>query len=483
MQIVPHEPAQVLRNAVEHILDVFTQAASRSSGDFAQVEEAAHIAIGALRKALMSAGLQMSATRSRQTYACPHCGETLHAWSLGLRQVVTAEGEASYSPFRYRCTRCDADYYPLEEANGLSGSQFTTGAKAVVAEVAAERPYAHAAAAVTQGRGLTISAREVDRTVREVAAWRAEEEQKLAGATTGLEAAMLRASGRDPLLEQPLLHGDCVWPPGAGVMISADGAMARSTTKGEEGLEWFECRAGLLSPIVTEGADEGAGVRSGVPGTVYCTGVRTPDSLFDQLHACYRQRIPAGCECVFVGDGARWIWERVRLRFPEAIQVLDYYHACEHVGAAAAAQFGNGTARALAWREQARSTLLKPAGIASVLRTLLRALRDPASVADAQALRTEVRYLLSHRHRMKYHTLKLRGLPIGSGAMESGIKQLTVSRLRQSGMKWTRAGADAVLRIRAAHLSGSLRLTTQRRHRALQEAARQRYSPQVAMPA
>jgi hypothetical protein len=486
MTLVPHEQVQVLRDAVGQIVDSFVLSASRSAGDFAEVEEAARTAICELRRVLMSAGLQLSAAHSRQTYTCPTCAEALYGWSLSARRVVTAEGEASYSPIRYRCKRCEVDYYPLEEANGLSGSQFTTGAKAVVAEVAADRPYAHVAAALTQERGLTISAKEVDRTLREVAGWRAQEESGLASVVFGPESALLRAAGRDPLPEHPPLHGPCSWPPGVAALVSADGAMARSTKKGPQGLEWFECRGGLVAPVIPEGAGPesiGAGARLSSLNTVYCAGVCTPDTLFDRLGSCWRQRVPAGCTCVFVGDGARWIWDRVLLYFPDAVQVLDFYHACEHVGSAAAAWLGDGQARALVWKEEACRALLKPGGITRVLRDLLGALRNPERVADADALRIEVGYFLTHRHRMRYYDLKERGLPIGSGAMESGIKQLTASRLRQPGMKWTRAGADAVLHVRAAHLSGSLRLTTTRRHRDLQQRAQERYSPRAAMVA
>lgn len=471
MKTVPQEEIRVLHEAVAGILAAFTQAAGLSAGDFGQVEEAGRVAISALRTALMSAGLRLSAGGSRRTYRCPGCSSALHGWGLSARRVVTAEGEASYSPVRYRCTACGEDYYPLEEANGLSGSQFTTGAKAVIAEGAAEDPYAEVASTLTDERGVSVSPKEVDRTVREVASWRREEEAALVRAVFGEDAAVARAVGEDLLADAPALHGPTVWPQGVPALLSADGAMARSTTKGAEGLEWFECRAGLLAPVIASDAPRSYG-----PNTVYAGGVCTPDHLFDQLGAVFRQRVPSGCRAVFVGDGARWIWERVRLYFPEAVQVLDYYHASEHVGSAAAAWLGDGRAKALAWKEQAKTDLLSDGGAVRVIRDLLVALRDPKGVANPDALRAEVRYLFIHRNRMRYHALKKRGLPIGSGAMESGIKQLTVSRLRQPGMKWTRAGANAVLSVRAAHLSGSLRLTAKRKHQTLKETVRTRYA-------
>ena len=171
MDTVPHPEVRLLRKSAKQIMDAYAEAAWQSAGDFAQVEEAVRLAILELRGVLTSAGLRLSAEKSRRAQHCPGCGLLLRAWSLEPRRVVTAEGEATYSPIRYRCTRCGEDYYPLEEANGLSGSQYTTGAKAVIAETAAQRPYGHVSRSLGGERGLSVSPKEVDRTVREVGLW------------------------------------------------------------------------------------------------------------------------------------------------------------------------------------------------------------------------------------------------------------------------------------------------------------------------
>ena len=501
MNTVPHPEVRLLHKSGKRIMDACAEAAWQSAGDFAQVEEAVRVAILELRMVLTSAGLRLSAEKSRRVQHCPGCGLALRAWSLEPRRVVTAEGEATYSPIRYRCTRCGEDYYPLEEANGLCGSQYTTGAKAVIAETAAQRPYGHVSRSLGGERGLSVSPKEVDRTVREVAGWRREEEATLCGSAYGPEAALLRASDADPLADAPALHGFAAWPGTVPALISVDGAMVRSTRKGPEGLEWFECRAGVIRSVSESGSRtdatregtgrEGTTHREAAPAAFYTGGVCTPDALFDQLGASWRKAVPSASECVFVADGARWIWDRVQLYFPDALQVLDFYHACEHIGSATSAWFGERTAElsraarssAIAWRQTARKTLLEPEGVSVVIRELLEALRDPEKVADPDLLRTEIRYLFGHRHRMRYHRVKERGLPIGSGAMESGIKQMTTARLRMPGMKWTRDGADAILRIRAAHLSQSLRLTTHRRHDTLQQTAAERYKGPEALAA
>jgi len=465
MQTIHREACSVLQQQAAEILGGFSQAAVASCGDFGMVEEAAHAALLKLRFVVMSAGLALSSQSSRRTYQCPACGKALHGWGLAERRVVTAEGEATYRPVRCRCLGCAQDYYPLEEANGLSGSQFTTGAKALIGKAGAQSPYAHVSEWLLEERGLPVSAKEVDRTVREVSSWRRQEEDRLRGALFGEEAAHLRAAGEDPLEAAAPLFEFGQWEAHAPAKISVDGAMVRSCVKGADGnLEWFEHRAGMIAPAGEEASGQAA----------YVGGVCSPDALFDLLAAAWRKGGHLQRPSLFVADGARWIWERAALYFPEAVQVLDIYHAGEHVASAANACWGEGSAEALKWRRAAREMLLLPEGPRDILRTLMRALKKPEHVADATQLRKELRYLYQHRHRMRYHALKQQGLPVGSGAMESAIKQLSVQRLRQPGMKWTREGADAVLRIRAAHLSGAFNQTVQRQHDALKQAA-QRY--------
>ena len=105
--------------------------------------------------------------------------------------------------------------------------------------------------------------------------------------------------------------------------------------------------------------------------------------------------------------------------------------------------------------------MLEEAGPRRIIRDLLPALRNGSAV-DPDELTRNIRYLWRHRSRMKYPKWKEQNITIGSGTMESRIKQVTTMRLRRPGMMWTREGADLMLRLRAAVLSNSLHLTIQR---------------------
>ena len=458
MNTVPPDRAKILRLAIAPVISDFIKSSETAAADFHVVENAAAIAIGRLRKLLMTAGLT-AAAEDTPSFHCPKCSRLLGAWKLRPRTIATAEGEGSYPAVRYRCSECAEDHYPIEKANGIEGDQFTTGAKALIADSAADMPYAHVSVQLRDWRAVHVSPKEVDRTAREVANWRAKEEKALVDAVFGDKAAKARQEDIDLLALMPDLHPMAGWDCNTPAVISVDGAMVRSPQKGPDGLLWFECRAGIIAPA--DSASRGS--------KAYIGGILSPDDLFDQLAAVWRRGDNAERTSLFVADGARWIWDRVRLHFPKAIEVLDIYHAGEHVGSAAAACWGDGSAEAKLWRSHAREMLMRAGGPQHVLRRLIEVLRA-GDVVNADQVRKEFRYLFTHRHRMDYARLHARGFPIGSGVMESSINQASVSRLRRPGMKWTRDGAHAVLGLRCARLSGTLSATTDRKHQSLQDS-------------
>ena len=451
---------------LEPVLNEFIQAAAESKGDFHAVERAGDNVFRKARTLIMSAGLTVSSQCADHDFRCPDCAAPLHIWERRERTVQTCEGEAHYRAVRSRCPRCLTFHAPLEQANGLANSQFTTMAQALVGSYAAQMPYAPAAAALAE-RGMNISAKEVDRMARDVAAWRKGEQDAVVSAAFG----QTDPERSDEACTLPPLFDWSDWRGVSAMLASVDGAHVRSPERGPDGLEWFEARGAILSAV----GREARGKR------VYLGGVFSADALFANLSAAWQQSPHKNLPLVFAADGATWIWDRVRMFFPNCIEVLDIYHAGEHLASAAAALWGEGSEQYKQWKRSARDRLLAPGGVRAVLHTLLHGLRSGRPY-DAAALRTEFAYLWRHRRRMRYHWLQQRGLPIGSGAMESAIKQTVTARLRGAGMKWTRDGADAILTLRAAHQSGEIPSTALRQHRQRMQVI-SRYRPAVSQRA
>ena len=144
---------------------------------------------------------------------------------------------------------------------------------------------------------------------------------------------------------------------------------------------------------------------------------------------------------VVLGDGAPWIWNLSAEQFPGTVEIVDIYHATQHLCDAAKAIYGAGTDLADAWAKAWQAEL-----DAGRLRALVTALRTQAETTPAA--RKCIHYVFGNRHRMRYPQFRARGLCISSGVVEAGCKQLG-ARLKRAGMRWTVAGANAIPALRS----------------------------------
>jgi hypothetical protein len=154
---------------------------------------------------------------------------------------------------------------------------------------------------------------------------------------------------------------------------------------------------------------------------------------------------------VFLGDGAVWVWRLARLNFPGAVCILDYYHACEHLSLLAAALYGEGTPLAKRRYRLWKKWLLKD----KVPEIIQQAKADlPTEAGTRKLAKLQINYLERNRSKMLYQTFRNAGYFIGSGVVEAGCKVVVGQRLKHSGMLWSRKGAEHLLAVRCALLSG-----------------------------
>ena len=153
---------------------------------------------------------------------------------------------------------------------------------------------------------------------------------------------------------------------------------------------------------------------------------------------------------VCIADGARDLWLFFRKKYPHAIHVLDFFHACEHLSKLSDLFFRDSS-DAKAWYEKHRSILKEdPTGAFKVI----RAVRYRRSKTNKNPeIEAELKYLQRNRRRMNYFELQQNKLPIGSGVVEAACKNLIGARMKKSGMRWTTDGGQAVLTLRSLILS------------------------------
>jgi hypothetical protein len=198
---------------------------------------------------------------------------------------------------------------------------------------------------------------------------------------------------------------------------------------------------------------QGARVHTEYLGAMPEAGKATFAQRFTTRVAWVKARYP-GALHVCLGDGAAWNWEFFATHYPEAVWVLDFYHAATHLHTAAEAIFGPGP-EAEAYYEQWRTTLRdQDDGVAQLLRSLLYYRNRAELSARAQhTLDTELNYFRHHAPLMQYADFRALGLPIGSGVTEAGCKELIKARFCRSGMRWKRSSGAPLLQLRAIKLS------------------------------
>lgn len=222
-------------------------------------------------------------------------------------------------------------------------------------------------------------------------------------------------------------------------LLSMDGGLVNIFGEG-----WKELKVGLVGAVVAEEPDPTDGVPKVHTQVLRYGAVLGEVSAFTPvlLELARRTGFGATAHSCITADGAPWIWNLADEHFPASRQILDWYHARQHLSVAAQALFPDQPTAAAAWF-QAHTGDLFEGHLAPMVTEL-----DQADRADVAA------YFRTHQARMVYDDFQAEGFPIGSGSVESEVKQFK-HRLDGPGMTWSRAGIEHMLLIRAAVLDGS----------------------------
>jgi hypothetical protein len=216
-------------------------------------------------------------------------------------------------------------------------------------------------------------------------------------------------------------------------------------TRGPAGYREVGC--GTLSFCDAEGDMISAVRMARMPESKKATLKRT---LFADVTAVLAAR--SDLTLVKLADGAEDNWTFLSEQLPQGTEVVDFFHAAEHLSAALASVYGDGTVESRRRFEDLRFVLKEdPDGVEKVIRSLdyLRK-KHPRN----ERLTKELAYFRKQRDRMRYHQFVAEGLPIGSGVVEAACKTLVTQRLKQSGMRWGQDGGQAILTVRGWTQSG-----------------------------
>ncbi|NLN79728.1 MAG: ISKra4 family transposase [Armatimonadetes bacterium] len=330
------------------------------------------------------------------------------------RSVVTMAGTHEVMRRRYRCECCGKWFVPRDKGLGIGSGNYSVGVVALASEVSAGFAFEAAEDFLARHFGLDLCYKQVQRLADRTGAVLCEREYDLALGVVTDEVSIVS-------IERP----EVLTMSADGVMVHCNGA-------------WTEMKCASFLSEESGRSTIATMEKSGKFGELmYLEAVRRG--------VRYAGRI------VFVADGAQWIWNMVADHFPEAVEIVDWYHAVEHLWNVANAWYGKGSRKAENWVKKNKPRLMED-GADRVIASIKQ--WQPNAEDHIKIKRENLHYFSVNAHRMMYATFKLNGFCIGSGSVESACKQYGQGRLKGPGMRWKKPGIEAIAHLRSAVLNG-----------------------------
>lgn len=395
---------------------------------------------GMLRLAARALGRAFTADRSDglEPHRACACGGLARLAGRRPRTVVTVLGPIAIERAYYHCAACGQGSCPRDRALGIEGSHLSPGVLRMVGAVGASVSFDEGAGLLRDLAGVTVPARGVERYAERLGEDAARFEREVAEAPA------------DPGPPTMYLGQD-----GTGVPMRRD-ELAGRPGKGPDGSA--RTREMKVCAMWTAEARDRDGRPTRDEGSItYTAAIESAETrATDRLLAPFAQRVEREARRrgfdevdrkVAIGDGAPWLWSIVAECFPGTIEILDQYHAREHVHDVARALFGAGTDLARAW-SRLRCEELDEGRVDA----LIAAVSEHADRSDEA--RRCAGYFTANRHRMDYPTFESMGLCVGSGVVEAGCKTAVGVRMKRAGMRWSVRGANAIAALRCCRISG-----------------------------
>ena len=402
----------------------------------------------AVRSALHHAGaaaltelLQFPAPAADQRRRPCSCGHSAQYRELRSKPVLTAVGRVEVSRPYYLCPHCHTGQFPADVELDIAETEFSPGVRRMQAVVGQEVPFDRGRQWMQLLADLEVTTKGVERTAEATGDDIARREQQ--------------EIHRALQLDLPVAVGE----PVSFLYVEMDGTgvpVVQKETLGRQGKNEGQpahTRESKLGCVFTQtGWDqEGYPIRD-PHSTTYVGAIETAEEFGRRLYVeAWKRGWSRAQNKVVLGDGAEWIWNLADQHFPGAIQIVDLYHARQHLWELARKLYPNDEIQQKRWIMVQQNRLDQ-----GKIETLVAALQsiDPANPEVAEKLRTEAEYFERNAERMRYPKFRSQHLFVGSGVIEAGCKTVIGSRLKRSGMFWTVRGANAILALRCCQLNG-----------------------------
>ena len=385
---------------------------------------------------------------------CP-CGAAARFAGRRVKTFTTVLGDLALGRAYYHCAACGRGFCPRDQQLGLDGTSLSPGVTRMTGLVSSAMSFAEGDELLIELAGISLGPKMVER----------------AAESLGQEIAAAEKDDVTPEADRPVASTMYVGIDGTGVPVRQSEVAGRA---GKQPDGTARTREAKLCVVWSAERLDDNGIPTRDPGSMSFSAAiesaassDTDDYTSEFAQRCYREacrrRFALASRRVVIGDGAAWIWNLANEQFPDAIQVLDRFHAKEHLSAVATDIWGGKTESYHYWLDRREAEL-----DAGDIETLVERLRVHADHSD-EAIRC-ANYFAKNSSKMRYAQLHAAGICTSSGVVEASCKNVIGARLKRSGMHWTVRGADAIIALRCTKLSGRLDSFLDHRHN-LKEAA------------
>lgn len=372
---------------------------------------------------------------------CP-CGQKARYREMRSRHVLTVVGEIGFLRPWYLCSRCHNGQFPADAALDIEKSELSPGVRRMQALVGQQAPFDHGREQMKVLAGLEVTAKSVERTAEAIGA----------DIASGQQSEIAKALQ----LDLPLVIGKPI--PVLYVQMDGTGVpVVKKETEGRKGktdglpAHTREVKLGCVFTQTTHDK-EGFAIRD-PDSTTYTGAIETAETFGRRLYLeAWNRGWSHAAKRVVMGDGAEWIWNLADVHFPGAVQIVDLYHARQHLWDLARRLHPNDPVQQKDWMKAHQKRLLDKGKIEKLVLSL-RSI-ESSSADLLEKIRIEADYFERNAERMRYPKFRRQHLFVGSGVIEAGCKTVIGSRLKQSGMFWTVAGANSIIALRCCHLNG-----------------------------
>ena len=356
--------------------------------------------------------------------------------------MLTAVGPVELSRPYFLCPHCQKGQFPADQELDIVHTEFSPGVRRMQALVGQEGSFDHGREQLHRLAGLDVTAKSVERVAEAIGADIAIQQQREIDRAVQLELPMILG---EPV---PVLY---VQMDGTGVPVVKKETVGRKGKLDGLPAHTREVKLGCVF-TQTNWDEEGFAIRD-PHSTTYTGAIENAGHFGKRLYVEAWKRGWSRAETkVVLGDGAEWIWNIAKEHFPGAIQIVDLFHARQHVCDLARKLYPNDQRQRNQWIGLHQKRWLDKGKISKLVESLRSIQTTDADLLEK--LRTEAEYFATNAHRMNYPKFRKHHLFVGSGVIEAGCKTVVGHRLKQSGMFWTVNGANSILALRCNYLNG-----------------------------